>query len=199
MATERDALGELTHLLTLFERTRASLACMLDADTVPAEDAQLLATETLSHIDRVREGFRWSLRASRIGLAELRYLLRAADTMDVGASPDVFPRRRPIVPEVGPSLRAWQHARVIFGTLPRLPAERVTFPPPWPRSYIDVPVPRGAAETEQRIDELERTVWNIATGRFSVRRHLGELRRVYGYFDAGTWVIDAHLRRFRRT
>jgi hypothetical protein len=198
MAAERDAFGELTHLLALFERTRATLACLLEDEPVPDEAAELLATETLGHIDRVREGFRWSLRASGTAIAELRYLLRAADVIDVSDSPDAFPRPRPIVPAVGPSLRAWQHARIIFGTLPRLPAERVTFPPPWPRSYMDVPVPRGAAETELRIEELERTVWNVATGRFSLRRHLGELRRVYGYFDTGAWVIDAHVQRFRR-
>lgn len=199
MTAEPDALSELIALQTLFERTRAALARALAGQEGKADDAEFLATETLTHLDRVHEGFRWSLRASGTAMAELRYLVRAADVIDLSASPDSFPRRQqPIVPTVGPSLRAWQHARVIFGVLPRLPAERVTYPPPWPPSYWDVPVPRGAAETELRIEELERAIWAVALGRLPPRRDHGALRRVYGYFDAGAWVVHGHLERFRR-
>src|SRR5256885_6390367 len=48
--------------------------------------------------------------------------------------------------------------------LPRMPEGAVRFPG-GRRSYADIAAPRGPAELAERIDELERELWQTATGR----------------------------------
>ena len=50
-------------------------------------------------------------------------------------------------------------------------------------TYADIPVPRGPAELSERLTELERQLWRLATGRVPGRSDPA-LRRTYGFFDA---------------
>ena len=70
----------------------------------------------------------------------------------------------------------------MFAFLPRLPSSEVRFPSGRP-TYADIPTPRGPAELVQRIEELERELWRIASGR-PVRPVDPAVRRTYGFFDA---------------
>jgi hypothetical protein len=66
--------------------------------------------------------------------------------------------------------------------LPRIPDEDVRFPA-GRRTYADIPVPRGPAELSDRLDELERSLWQTAAGRRPDPRDPA-FRRAYGFFDA---------------
>jgi hypothetical protein len=80
------------------------------------------------------------------------------------------------------NLAALAHARLVLAMLPRIPDNEVRFPA-GRRTYADIPIPRGPAELSGRLDELELSLWQTATGR---RPDPVDpvFRRAYGFFDA---------------
>src|SRR6185312_17530336 len=62
------------------------------------------------------------------------------------------------------NLAALAHARLVLAFLPRLPGWDVRFPV-GRRTYADIAAPRGPAELSDRIEELERSLWQTAAGR----------------------------------
>ncbi len=139
------------------------------------------------------------LRSDMADLAELRYLVDRiaeartdppADPAEAEAARSETERERQRVVELGPrltpidgrSLAALDHARIVFAFLPSVPESEVRFPGRRP-SYADIPSPRGPAELVDRIEELERELWRMATG-VPVRPVDPAVRRTYAFFDA---------------
>ncbi len=198
--TDRSGFSEFDRLLELVRSTRLVLDELLGGGELPAGGADFLADATLPHVEAIEAGFRGWLRAEMAGLDELRYLVLRVAEARVGPRPRTRPRRRPPGPRRSATGSGWPssgsrlsradpfpllalaHARLVFAFLPRLPATRSASRPaarPTPTS----PSPRGPAELVVRIEELERELWRIASGR-PVRRVDPAVRRTYGFFDA---------------
>ena len=197
--TERSGFHEFDRLRDVVGSTRLVLDQVLDGGELPAGGAAFLAEATLPHVEAIEAGFRGWLRADMAGLDELRFLVlrlaearvgppdtpAEAEAARVEATHDRV-RQAELASRVTPAdafpLVALAHARLVFAFLPRLPATEVRFPAGRP-TYADIPTPRGPAELVERIEELERELWRIASGR-PVRRVDPAVRRTYGFFDA---------------
>lgn len=191
------ATPEFNELCNLFVHTRKVFHNYWDRDgRLATEEVRFLATVTLSHIDDIDVGFKWVLRAEALPHDEVDYVLRPEDVIDWGASdgPD-GPAREAIAPDLR-KVMALQHAQVVFGYIPRTPKGEVSYP--GYSSYADIRAPRTPIELRERIEELARGVWDAATGQ-SVRSLDPERsRRVYGFFEAGSYLTHSHMRRIRR-
>jgi hypothetical protein len=199
---EHSGFSEFDRWLGLAKRTRELLDVAIGGGELPAGGADYLADRTLPHVERVQAGFLGWLRSDAAGLEELRYLLshvaalrveppvddaerRAADAeaavdrIVAAATPDRAPTLRVAEPW---SLAALAHTRVVLAMLPRIADGDVRFPA-GRRTYADIPAPRGPAELADRLEELERSLWQTAAGR---RPAPGDpvFRRAYGFFDA---------------
>jgi hypothetical protein len=73
--------------------------------------------------------------------------------------------------------------------IPRTSATDVHFPQGRP-SYADITPPRGPAELAERIEELERSLWLLAT-RGTARLTDSGYRRTYGFFDTAARLDQA--------
>ena len=95
-----------------------------------------------------------------------------------------------VQPEILPApvrcLAALEHARLVFAILPHTPTEDVHYPI-GRRTYADIHAPRGAGQLAERIEELERSLWAVATHR-TVRLGDGSYRRTYGFFDTAARI-----------
>jgi hypothetical protein len=195
---EHSGYEDLDRLLTVVRRTRELLDRVVDDGSLPPGGADFIAQATLPHLEGVQAGFQGWLRSEAAGIAELRYLLGLVPAMRVSGPLDAAERRaelaeaerdrqalasgqRPIRGARGWDLALLGHARLVLATIPRLPDAAVRWPT-GPRTYADIPVPRGPAELADRIEELERQLWRAATGRPPARTDPG-FRRTYGFFD----------------
>ncbi len=194
---EPSGFAEFDRLADLFRRTRELLDLATATSEVPDAAAEGLATETLPHVTDIEEGFRIWLRARPGEIAEMRALVVRAGLAE--RQPESPAERRaalveamhelaaasPGPPEIVPPpvrcLAALEHARLVFALLPATPSSEVHFPTGL-RSYGDIFPPRRPIDLAERIEELERSLWSLAT------RHLPRLtdssyRRTYGFFD----------------
>lgn len=96
-----------------------------------------------------------------------------------------------ILPAPARALAALQHARLVFALLPLTPAEDVHFPA-GRRTYADITAPRRPAELADRIEELERSLWSVATRR-APRLTDANYRRTYGFFDTAARISGNHF------
>lgn len=195
MLTGQSVLFELLYLANISSTTRGYMAQYVSyRGWIPSEGIDFLATSTLSHIEDMHSGFTWTLRASEAELEELRYLLQGQSLME---GPEE-PHRHPIIvpPEVFRQIQALQHAKVIFGIIPRLPQDEVTFPDR--RPYSDITPPKGVADLSDRITELEREVWDAAMLRPPEATDWGAFRRAFGFFEAAAWLAARQARLFRQ-
>ena len=203
---ETSGFAEFDRFSVLFRRTRSLLDALLATGDLPDGGTEVLATETLPHIEDVEAGFRASLRASAADLDELRKLIlqgglgppeprhpaeaRAAliEAMQAvtGAGGD-----REIAPAPLRRLAALEHARLVFAFLPATPPEEVHYPR-GRRTYVDIAPPRTAGELCLRIEELERELWWVASGRRPAATDAG-YRRTYGFFDAAERLTNQGL------
>lgn len=194
--------AELDELLALVRRTRELLDAAIGDGVLPDDGVEFLADATLPHVEGIQAGFRGWLRSEGVGRAELHYLLTltAGVALDPPRSPaevaaegaegrldervrELWPARRPLVRNArAVDLVRLAHARVVLAFLPRLPGHEVRYPSPL-RTYADISVPRGPAELADRLVELERLLWQVATRR-RVSSHDPAVRRTYGFFDA---------------
>ena len=55
------------------------------------------------------------------------------------------------------------------------------------RTYADIAAPHGAGQLAERIEELERSLWGIATQR-RTRPTDASYRRTYGFFDTAARI-----------
>ncbi len=198
---ETSGFAEFDRLADLFRRTRALLDAVSATGSVPEGGTDVLATETLPHVEDIEEGFRIRLRASAAGLSELRELVRQAGLGSWEARDPAEERaalieamrdmgradREPeILPAPARRLAAIENACLVFALLPATPAHEVHYPAAL-RSYADISAPRTPAELCERIEEMERSLWAIATGH-APRLTDPPYRRTYGFFDTAARV-----------
>jgi len=199
---EQSGFSEFDRWLALARRTREVLDAALGDGSLPDGGAEYLSDRTLPHVEGVRNGFLGWVRSEMADLAELRYLLGQVAAVRVDPAANNAERRaaeaeatieRTLAARSGrPALRlhapepwnlaALAHARLVLAMLPRIPDDKVRFPA-GRRTYADIPVPRGPAELSGRLDELERSLWQTATGRRPDPVDPA-FRRAYGFFDA---------------
>ncbi len=192
--------AELDRLTELFVHARDVLERVVRERDLSREGSDFLAAAVLPHVELVEEGFRVSLRASGLDLAELRGFVLAAGVglpvseglaSRVAAAIEKTVERRAHPPEVskpsGNELAAIDHARIVFALVPHLPDHEAHWPLRWPHpGYRDVDPPRRPTELAARIEELERHVWWTAAGRPSVDDPA--YRRTFGFFDTAAWL-----------
>lgn len=198
---EASGFAEFDRMAILFRRTRELLDMVTATGDLPDGATEVLATETLPHVEDIEEGFRVSLRASAAEVPELRALVaraglntdpqtaaeaRAAliETMHELARTGVA--HAELLPAPARSLAALHHARLVFAMLPQTSALDVNFPI-GRRTYADIAAPHGAAQLAERIEELERSLWAVATHR-APRPTDGSYRRTYGFFDTAARI-----------
>jgi len=199
---EQSGFSEFDRWLALAGRTRELLDAAIEAGSLPNGGAAYLSDRTLPHVEGVRNGFLGWLRSEMADVAELRYLLAQVASVRVDPAAGEAERRaaaaeaaveeamanwtgrpRLVLHAAEPwNLAALAHARLVLAMLPRIPDEQVRFPA-GRRTYADISAPRGPAELSGRLDELERSLWQTATGR---RPDPVDpvFRRAYGFFDA---------------
>jgi hypothetical protein len=190
----------------LFRQTRSLLDAALTTGDLPDGAADVIAQQTLPHIEDVEAGFRWWLRASEAALSELRPLVlqgglgvpEARDTAEERAALiEAMQARsgaggkRELAPAPTHRLAALAQARLVFALLPATAPADVRFPASY-RSYADIFPPRTPAELSGRIEELERELWRLAAGRRPTVTDAA-YRRVYGYFDTGERLTATFL------
>ncbi len=198
--------AEFDRLSALFRRTRELLDIACTTGDLPDSATELLAKETLPHVEDIEQGFRVWLRAGATEISVLRAFVaragvhgddrftpaenRAAliEAMNEIALSSSLPA---IVPAPRRAIAALQNARLVFAMLPATPAEDVHYPS-GRRTYADILPPRGPAELAERIEELERSLWAVATRR-SRRLSDGSYRRTYGFFDAAARLSGNHF------
>lgn len=189
--------GEFDRLALLYRRTRELLDEVASTGDVPADTTEVLARQTLPHVEDMEAGFQIWLRATEARLDELRVLV-ARSGMVPSSSLDPAEERaalieaiqrlsgaggeRELVPPARRRMAALELARLTFALLPKTPATEVHYPTGL-RTYADISAPRTPAELADRIEELERSLWHIAAGR-PPRLSDGAYRRTYGFFDA---------------
>ena len=203
---EASGFAEFDRMAILFRRTRELLDLAAATGDLPDDATELLATETLPHVEDIEEGFRVWLRAGTAELAELRALLARAGVHGDGAGNRAERRaalietmheiaaasgQHEIVPAPARYLAALQHARLVFAMLPTTPAQEIHFPA-GRRTYADILPPRRPAELAERIEELERSLWAVATRR-TPRLSDSSYRRTYGFFDAAAWISGSQF------
>jgi hypothetical protein len=203
---ETTGFAEFDRLAELFRRTRGLLDVLSATGSLPEGGSDVLATQTLPHVEDIEEGFRIRLRASAAELSELRRLVLQAGIGQSEARDPAEQRaalieamhelgrdygQREILPPPARRVAAIEHARLVFALLPATPAREVHFPLGL-RSYADIAAPRSATELSGRIEELERSLWAIATGR-PPRLSDGAYRRTYGFFDTAARISSNGL------
>ncbi len=199
---EPSGFAEFDRMAAPFRTTRDLLDAVCAADDWPETAAEVIATGALPHVEDMEAGFRVWLRAGAVEIAELRTLVARAG---VGATEahnaaeehaalieamhelaQTANLRPELVPAPVRALAALQHARPVFALLPQTPAEDVHFPA-GRRTYADISAPRRPAELAERIEELERNLWSVAT-RHRPRLTDAAYRRTYGFFDAAARI-----------
>ena len=171
--------AELDGLADVFGRTRALMDALLTNGDLPRGGTDVLAQQTLPHLEDVEAGFRAGLRAAEVDIAELRELVLQTG-LGLPEPRDAAERRAAI-----------EHARLTLAMLPATAATDVRYPV-GRRSYADIPAPRSPSELVLRVEEIERTVWRLAAGARPTT-HDGMVRRAYGFFDAGERLSVAGL------
>lgn len=163
---------------------------------------------------QVREGFVLSVRSTQAPTkAELRFLLNRvlhdwgalSEELGLGAEPreggEVGTAREGLrLERLRHQLLAFGMAATALGSLPRTPAEEVTFPYSYgkPPTYCDIPTPSTPTAMLQRIEELETMLWKLmATDLQELVNHsYGPLRRTYGFFEVSARLAHQEARRF---
>lgn len=189
------ATPEFAELYTLFVRTRAVFRTYWEqGGSLEREETTFLATRTLSHIDDIDFGFRWTLRTEHTPGSELAHLLKPEDLTNWEREPSGT-GRIPVAPDMR-KVMALRHAQVVFGYIPRTPRGDVSYP--GFSSYSDIRVPRTPMELRERIEELAIGVWDTAACRSAETLDPERARRVYGFFEAGSSLTSSHMKRIRR-
>lgn len=181
---------------------------------------QMILQQARDYLAEVREGFVLSVRTTRLNQYwEARYLLDRViidwkqlsqelgfeeketqvgtlydNSQDNGGNDSLEIER------VRDQLLAFGMAAVALGFLPKLPAERVTFPYSYgnPPTYSDIPSPDTPGAMLVRIEELERMIWEMMAGDLQeiVNSRYGALRRTYGFFESSAHLAKRESERF---
>lgn len=206
------AIGELaettTQLLALDITARHESANA--RNLAHARVKQFVMQRARDYLGDVREGFVLSVRASQVtDRAELSYLLERVLTdwkalsAELGLDTDEpgdLPDHEMGIEQVRRQLLAFGMAATALGFLPRMPADRVTFPYSYnqPPTYADIAPPDSPGAMLWRIDEVEQMVWQAMSENMKelVKRRYGALRRTYGFFEASALLANQEAVRF---
>jgi len=202
---ETTGFAEFDRMAAVFRRTRELLDVVIATHELPEDATELIATESLPHVEDIEEGFRVWLRAGAVDIAELRALVARAGVA-VKDAHGAGERRAALVetmrdlalsvhaellPAPARALAALEHARLVFALLPHTAPGDVHFPA-GRRTYADISAPRRPAELAERIEELERSLWQVAT-RHNVRLTDDAYRRTYGFFDTAARISGSQF------
>jgi len=201
----RSGFGDFDRMAALFRRTRQLLHEVSATNEVSAEATEVLATQTLPHVEDIEEGFRVWLRAGTVELGELRALVARAGVGTAQARGAAEQRaalvetmhelaltaRAELVPAPAHALAALEHARLVFALLPHTEAHDVHYPA-GRRTYADISAPRRPSELAERIEELERSLWSVAT-HHRPRLTDAAYRRTYGFFDTAARISGSQF------
>jgi hypothetical protein len=202
---EASGFAEFDRMAAVFRRTRELLDVVSATHELPPDATEVIANETLPHVEDIEQGFRLWLRAGAVDLAELRSLVaragvHAPETRGIAEERAALVEtmneiaaaaRSHILPAPARALAALQHARLVFALLPMTPAEEVHYPA-GRRTYADIAPPRRPAELAERIEELERSLWSVATRR-APRLTDASYRRTYGFFDTAARISGSNF------
>ena len=208
------AIGELaettTQLLALGIMARDASA--KSRDHAHARVTQFVLQRARDYLSEVREGFVLSVRTSQVAdRTELGYLLERVLTDWTALSAELglettrtdgvdLPDHEASVQHVRRQLLAFGMAATALGFLPRVPADRVTFPYSYnkPPTYADIAPPDSPGEMLWRIDEVEQMVWQVMSADMTelVKKRYGALRRTYGFFEASALLANHEVERF---
>jgi hypothetical protein len=190
----RETLRELARIV---KSTRQTLVAMIEGsgwpDRLSSRRRSGQLADTLQHLGEVREGFILSQRASpHISLSELRALVQHIlldwnwlRSMNLALIPGSH------IETVGPQLVVYNHALVALGILPHLPPEAITFPQQRP-TYADLTVPTLPSEMLERIEELERVIYQAEVMPTKPPAY-APFRRTYAFFEASAWLVNRYL------
>jgi hypothetical protein len=196
--------ADFDRLALLYRRTLEVLDELSVTGDLPADGPEILATQTLPHVEDMETGFRLWLRTNDADRAELRAMVARSG---MPAEPVTAAERRAALIEAmnlvagawrtgrGPqielapaaSLAALEICRLVLALLPTTPAEDVHYPA-GRRTYADISAPRRPAELVERIEELEGSLRRVATGR-PLRLSDARYRRTYGCFDTAVRLV----------
>lgn len=202
---EPSGFAEFDRMAALFRRTRDLLDVVYATNELPAAATEVIATETLPHVEDIEEGFRVWLRAGAGELSEMRALVSRAGVggTEMRGAPEeraalvetmhelILAAHTEILPAPARALAALEHARLVFALLPRTPAEEVRYPA-GRRTYADISAPRRPAELAERIEELERSLWAVATDHRPALTD-ASYRRTYGFFDTAARISGSQF------
>ena len=201
---ETSGFAEFDRFGLVFRRTRALLDILLARGDLHDGGTAGLANESLPHVEVVEAGCREGLGAGAADLVELRQLILHAGIGPPSPARPAEKRaalieamramsggRSQIHPPTARRLAALEHARLVFAFLPATPPEEVHYPAGL-RTYADIAPPRTPGELAMRIEEIERELWRLATGR-APRRGDPAYRRTYGFFDAAERLTNEGL------
>lgn len=179
-----DDRQEAIRTFGVFGRSRDILADYILNGAVPDASRDFLAADSLTYLDRAREGYRWLVRAPGLTEAELRRVVRPWD-LPV-ADPFEPPREWVLLVPNRQVLVASNSAQIVINWVPKLPTEAITYPGWARRTYSDIVAPASPSEFFDRIEDLERIIWSVASG---VREAAtSSLRRAYAFFESGFWL-----------
>ncbi|MDM8531912.1 hypothetical protein QUF63_12130 [Anaerolineales bacterium HSG25] len=197
LSATRQALRELARIVKTTRQTLLAIVSRQDqlnryGRLSPSQKPSL--SNTLEHIEEVREGFIISHRTDMATkMSELRDMVNhvlldwnwlAEFDLDVSPSDELV--------LLDQQLLFFNHALVALGLVPRLPPRAVTFPQRRP-TYADVSAPAAPGELLQRIEEIERIIYQ-AEVMPAKKFEPAPLRRTYAFFEASGWLVDQHLR-----
>lgn len=168
---------------------------------------ELLAAEVLPAVDRIIHGLTLDVGASEMPAGLAAALLEragqhAAPVTDADRraafAEQLGEARRPrqLDHSPGPMLAAAHHARIVFGLIPRLPSERIS----WPAAslvagYGDVLPPADLEELIDRVDEMDAVLARLAIGR--PIEPDARFRRTYAFCETAAWLDpDPRANRF---
>ena len=134
--------AEFDRMAAIFRRTRELLDVVSATRELPPEATEVIATQTLPHVEDIEQGFRVWLRAGAVDLAELRTLvgrsgMRAAATRNAAEERAALletmhdiaaAARSQLLPAPVRAMAALEHARLVFALLPLTASEDVHFP-----------------------------------------------------------------------
>jgi hypothetical protein len=193
LATTRKTLREVARIVSYTRQTLANVIQEQRLAGRPLSHRSGQLSDTLQHLEDVREGFIISQRTTdQLSLAELRALVQQVlldwewlEILDVTLAPAGE------LASPSQQLVAFNHALVALAVLPRLPASAITFPQKRP-SYADMPAPALPIELLDRLDEIERVIYQ-AEAMPTKALEYNSFRRTYAFFEASTWLVNSYL------
>ncbi|MFN8455849.1 MAG: hypothetical protein U0401_14485 [Anaerolineae bacterium] len=193
LATTRETLRDVARIVKFTRQTLANVAQEQRLTGRPVSHRPGQLSDTLQHLGEVREGFIISQRTSdHVTLSELRALVQQVlvewdwlESLNLTALP------ADQVESPQQQLVAFNHAFIALAVLPRLPASVITFPQKRP-SYADVPTPALPHELLNRLDEIERVIYQ-AEAMPNKSLEYNSFRRTYAFFEAGAWLVNNYL------